>query len=220
MATALLKPGRKRGVNPARLNSAQRAFAEEYLSNGMVGPAAYLKAYPNCKSRKAARSKAYQLLRNPKVRGYIEKKLADAEDYELRQAELKGKMNRIDRFNLMHEAARVENGFLEVSPESYERIADEIGDCVTEVEFVQTEATDSEPGSVRVRVKLMDKDKNFDRLLRYYQLLNPVDGSVNVNLNGFAQLLEEVESERKVIDAEYIERAVEEKRVADYCHPS
>ena len=188
-----------------KLPASQVKFAREYVANGMVGPSAYMTAFPNCKSRKAARSKAWTLLHKPVIRRYIQQLIREEDDYETRRAELKAKMNRIDRFNLLLASCDVKDGMVVVAANDFDCIADEIGDCVVKFKAEMVEATETSPARTVVMIELMDKDKNFDRLREYYDLRG--SNTINLKVSGGpsnADLLEEAELERNVIDAEFI----------------
>ncbi len=54
------------------LSSLQRKFCEEYVNNGSNGTQAYLIAYKSCKKEETAMASASRLLRNVKVKEYIQ----------------------------------------------------------------------------------------------------------------------------------------------------
>ncbi len=54
------------------LSSSQRKFCEEYVNNGSNGTQAYLTAYKSCKKETTAMVNASRLLRNAKVKEYIQ----------------------------------------------------------------------------------------------------------------------------------------------------
>lgn len=60
-----------------KLTQKQKAFADEYLA-GKSQTQAYKSAYSTDMSDDVAAVCASQLLRNPKVKGYVEKRMADA----------------------------------------------------------------------------------------------------------------------------------------------
>lgn len=60
-------PKRKPPLPPDRA-----AFVRLYIANGGNGTRAYLAAYPNCKSLKAAASNAYKLLRSAEIQAAID----------------------------------------------------------------------------------------------------------------------------------------------------
>jgi phage terminase small subunit len=62
----------KRGVIMAGLSSVQQAFCQEYVNNGSNGTQAYMKAYKTCKKESTAMASASRLLRNVKVKEYID----------------------------------------------------------------------------------------------------------------------------------------------------
>ena len=54
------------------LSNQQRKFCEEYVNNENNGTQAYFKAYKSCKKDETAMVNASRLLRNAKVKQYIE----------------------------------------------------------------------------------------------------------------------------------------------------
>ena len=67
------------------MNNNQRTFAQEYVKNGNNGTRAYMKAYPDC-TYETAMANASDLLRNTKVKEYIEKLQAEIEDEAIMSA--------------------------------------------------------------------------------------------------------------------------------------
>ncbi len=63
-----------RRTNPFNLTDKQVRFVEFYVtSRDLIAAEAYRKAYPNCKSKAAARASASRLLRtNPAINAYIQ----------------------------------------------------------------------------------------------------------------------------------------------------
>lgn len=63
-----------RRTNPFNLTDKQLRFVNFYLTSGdLIAAKAYRKAYPNCKSKAAARASASRLLRtNPNINLYIQ----------------------------------------------------------------------------------------------------------------------------------------------------
>lgn len=66
----------RKGWDTDGLTLKQKKFADEYIISGNATEA-YKKAYPNVKSDKAAMAGASRLLRNVKVKTYIENRLAE-----------------------------------------------------------------------------------------------------------------------------------------------
>lgn len=67
------------------MNNNQRTFAQEYVKNGNNGTKAYMKAYPDC-TYETAMANASDLLRNTKVKEYIESLQAEIEDKAIMSA--------------------------------------------------------------------------------------------------------------------------------------
>lgn len=171
--------GRKRGTDPNKLNSRHKGFADEWIANGMNGSAAASKmGFSN------PAVMANRLLNNPKVRSYLEKKLSDiTENRTIRVAQLLNKMRRISEFNLMRAASTGASGYITISAKDYERVSDEIGDCITEVE---TETTEDRDGNVksRIRIKIMSKERMHELEMKYYGMLtDKVDTTHKVQLD-------------------------------------
>lgn len=152
----------------------QKEWCEEFLASGMNGQHACEKiGYQTNWRQQTAR-----LLSQPLVKAYIQRELFIIQEARwIRRQQLLDKMERLNDFNLMNVVTRGAGGWLEVSVDDYERVAQEIGDCVTEVEV-------KDNGSVRI--KLMDKDKMFDRELKYHGVIDldgKPTGNVNVQVN-------------------------------------
>lgn len=62
------------------LSNNQKLFCQEYVRLGMNGTQAYMKVYKNCKKEETAMAGASRLLRNVKVKEYIEKLQSKVED--------------------------------------------------------------------------------------------------------------------------------------------
>jgi len=153
------------------MSTRQRMFCEEFLANGLDGAKA---AAATGYREEGAGRQARKLLSIPIVKAHIETELRVVRDqYWLRREQLLEKMRRLNDFNLMTVVSRSGAGWLEINVNDYDRVAAQIGDCVTEVEV-------KDNGSVRI--KLMDKDRNFDRELKYHGVMD-LDGNVNVQIN-------------------------------------
>ena len=69
-----------------KLTDKQRIFASEYLID-FNATRAYMKAYPNVKKDKTAKSAASRLLNNVNIRNYIDEKMEKIEDKNIAKAE-------------------------------------------------------------------------------------------------------------------------------------
>jgi len=69
-----------------RLTEKQRIFCIEYLKD-LNGTRAYKVAYPHVKNDNTAAAAASRLLRNVKIKSYIDKKLKEIEDKKIAKAE-------------------------------------------------------------------------------------------------------------------------------------
>jgi len=185
------------------MSTRYRQWCDEFLANGLDGRAACIKLGYQGEPRRQARI----ILKVPIVKAYIEQELKLVrEQHWVRREQLLEKMRRLNDFNLMRVATRSGSGWVEVNVDDYERVADEIGDCVTEVEI-------RDNGSVRI--KLMDKDRNFDRELKYHGVMD-MDGNVNVQINNdnrqvagidWDQMCEPPRAEDDVIEARIVDAA-------------
>lgn len=63
-----------------KLTKNQQLFCQEYLKLGMNGTEAYLNVYKNCKKEETAMASASRLLRNVKVKEYIEELQSKVEE--------------------------------------------------------------------------------------------------------------------------------------------
>lgn len=75
------------------MNDKQKAFAEEYLTNGYNATRAYLSAYPNIKIE-TAEVNGHKLLRNTKIKVFLDEKKA-----ELSNSKLITRLEMLDRLN-------------------------------------------------------------------------------------------------------------------------
>ena len=62
------------------LSNNQKLFCQEYLKLGMNGTQAYLNVYKTCKKEETAMASASRLLRNVKVKEYIEELQSKVEE--------------------------------------------------------------------------------------------------------------------------------------------
>lgn len=62
------------------LSNQQKLFCQKYLELGMNGTQAYLSVYKNCKKEETAMTNASRLLRNAKVKEYIEELQSKVEE--------------------------------------------------------------------------------------------------------------------------------------------
>src|SRR5690606_5680585 len=122
-----------------------RQWIDTFLSSGLNAAA----ANKVCGYKSAPHHQLEYILENQVTRAYLEHELAlIRQQHWIRREQLLAKMRRLNDFNLMNIASRSSSGWLEINQDDYERVAEEIGDCVTELE-IKDDGT--------VRIKLMDK---------------------------------------------------------------
>lgn len=68
------------------MNEKQKLFADEYIKT-LNGRESYKRAYKNCKSDNAIDVNASKLLRNTKVKAYIDKRLSEIKSHNIAEAE-------------------------------------------------------------------------------------------------------------------------------------
>lgn len=92
----------------AKLTDKQRIFANEYLVD-LNATRAYKKAYPSCKKEETAAVNGNRLLRNAKVKNYIDEQLKKIEDESIADAtEVMKYLTRVMRNELTEEVVVVE----------------------------------------------------------------------------------------------------------------
>jgi len=166
-----------------------KQYADEYLANGMNA----LKAAKSC------RYKGLGPINSSSVVEYIEEQLQNRSEHNiLRRRQIIAKLRRVVDFNLMSaiSASKRKRGFIEITPEAYDTIAEEIGDCVTEVETVTKQNGDVETSIVRI--KLMSKEKMLELEMKYLGMLverHEVDQRVTID---WEQLLAPTEQLREM----------------------
>lgn len=98
------------------MNEKQKAFADEYLIT-LNARESYKKFYKNCKSDSVVDTNASNLLRNPKVKVYIDQRLKEIDSKKIAQAEeVLSYLTKVMRGQTVEETVIVEgvgNGFSE-----------------------------------------------------------------------------------------------------------
>lgn len=101
----------------------QKLFCDEYLSNGMNATQAYLKTYKNVKNTNTAAANASALLRNPKVREYLDVALAKIHDEKTMDArEVMERLTAIGREQTTDELLTMDGEIKEVKSRTQDRI--------------------------------------------------------------------------------------------------
>lgn len=204
MASKGLRPGRKKGVNRDRLTTQQQVFVDEYLANGMNAMAAATVAKYG-----TPRTKAGKLLKDPKIRAYLERELTILQEQQfLRRAQLVDKMQRLNDFNLMKYARNSNGKSLIFDEKHYDEIADLIGDCVTKVKVVE-EVDKAGVERKWIEIELMPKMDMFKLECQYLGMLaERKDITVTAGEGLLHTLLERVEGTSPVITDDVIEGRV------------
>lgn len=227
MSSNLVKPGRKR-LSSQKLNPLQIQFCEHYVSNGMKGAeAARAAGYKPSNAAQVARN----LLATPKVAAYVSKRLTEiGDELSLKRHELLAIMRKVLQFNLMKYSRGKGSSHgkfsILIDEEYYDEIAEIIGDCVTKVTVQEKEETLENGETItsrKISIELMSKDRMFELAMRYAGMIKDEKGPTGVQVNIASggvlnRLLDVIEGEEEevakrramVVDAEFIERTVEE----------
>lgn len=101
----------------------QKMFCDEYLANGLNATQAYLTVYKNVKNKASAAEMASRLLRNVKVREYIDVALAKIHDEKTMDAkEIMERLTAIGREQTTDELLTMEGAVMEVKSRTQDRI--------------------------------------------------------------------------------------------------
>jgi phage terminase small subunit len=184
----ILNKRRIRGTKSSDLSDKQRLLADAYLANG-------------CNATKAAKEAGYKnpgimgprILQKPAVKKYLQaqgNKLIT--EKELRAEDIIRQLTRILTFNVMKAfKSGGGGGFMEVTEEQYDIIAEAIGDCVTEVktvvkgkEIITKDGDLIQEKETKFLLKLMSKERAIEIMAKYFGLLiDKVDTQQTVNIN-------------------------------------
>jgi phage terminase small subunit len=81
-----------------KLNIKHKAFADEYLSNGMIGYKAYMSVYKSVKKEETAKASASRLLTNVNINDYIDAQQAKtSKKLELKREDIVLSLSRLDQ---------------------------------------------------------------------------------------------------------------------------
>lgn len=157
----------------ATLTDKQEKFTEEYLTD-LNATRAYKAAYPNCKSDETAAAAGARLLRNVKVKEYIEQKLTEIASERI--ADTKEVM---EYLTAVMRREHKEYVVVTLKEEDTKYVPDENG--TMRKQTVKTEV----PKVVEIPAKLSDANKAAELLGKRYGLFTDkvkVEGSVGVEI--------------------------------------
>ncbi|MFR7638589.1 MAG: terminase small subunit [Allobaculum sp.] len=101
----------------------QKLFCEEYLANGLNATQAYLKVYKNVKNKASAAEMASRLLRNVKVREFLDVALAKIHDENTMDAkEVMERLTAIGREETTDQLLTMDGDVKEVKSKTQDRI--------------------------------------------------------------------------------------------------
>ncbi len=150
----------------AELNNRQRKFCSEYIYDWNMTKA-YRKAYPECKTDNAASTSAFELLKNPKIKDYIEEIQADIE----KQVGISRQMVLDEHMKLgFSSIAHLHNTW--ISRKDFEDLTDDEKDCIQEIDTKIKFEVHKDPvleckivvEVEYIKVKLYDKQKSLDAI--------------------------------------------------------
>lgn len=152
---------------PNELNDNQKAFCNGYIFD-WNGTRAYMAAYPNS-SEAAAGVSAHELLKNPKIKAYIEDIQKDLEKIAgISRLKVIGEHQKLAFSSIAH----LHNTWIE--RKEFEKLTDDQKTSIAEIQ-TQTrtemkfnpESEEQEPVQVDfVKIKLYDKQKSLDSISR------------------------------------------------------
>lgn len=177
------------------LSNNQKLFCQEYLKLGMNGTQAYLNVYKTCKKEETAMSSASRLLRNVKVKEYIEELQSKVEEKAVVTIE-----DIVNELSVIAFGDRTEIAKVETEPV----VDEETG----KVKYHRThlDITDTEKLSVNAKkivsgyklttagisVETCDKMKALELLGKYLGMFKDEAPTINNNIvNPYANLSEE-----------------------------
>lgn len=177
------------------LSNNQKLFCQEYLKLGMNGTQAYLNVYKTCKKEETAMASASRLLRNVKVKEYIEELQSKVEEKAVVTIE-----DIVNELSVIAFGDRTEIAKVETEP-----VADEE---TGKVKYHRThlDITDTEKLSVNAKkivsgyklttagisVETCDKMKALELLGKYLGMFKDEAPTINNNIvNPYANLSEE-----------------------------
>lgn len=177
------------------LSNNQKLFCQEYLKLGMNGTQAYLNVYKTCKKEETAMASASRLLRNVKVKEYIEELQSKVEEKAVVTIE-----DIVNELSVIAFGDRTEIAKVETEPV----VDEETG----KVKYYRThlDITDTEKLSVNAKkivsgyklttagisVETCDKMKALELLGKYLGMFKDEAPTINNNIvNPYANLSEE-----------------------------
>ena len=177
------------------LSNNQKLFCQEYLKLGMNGTQAYLNVYKTCKKEETAMASASRLLRNAKVKEYIEKLQSKVEEKAVVTIE-----DIVNELSVIAFGDRTEIAKVETEPVKDEETG--------QVKYHRThlDITDTDKLSVNAKkiisgykmttagisVETCDKMKALELLGKYLGMFKDDSPTINNNIiNPYANLSEE-----------------------------
>lgn len=170
------------------LTPKQKAFCDEYMID-MNATRAYKKVYKTCKSDTTAGQNGSRLLKNAKVKAYLDKKLKKrADKAEIRSEDTIREINNLAKADItdIMKLVRERSGRLKLHIEDFNNLPKEVTCAIQSIKQLKD-------GSVEI--KLYDKTKALDMLSKIQGLYDEqqkveVVTEVNVN-NPYANLTQD-----------------------------
>lgn len=166
------------------LNENNRHFCHEYVRNGWIKVSAYLTAYPTTKYQAAAAS-AHNLLKNTKIRQYIEYIKTDYEKIcKVSKAKQIHTLTKIAYSSMIH----YHNSWIELK--DFENLTEEQQDAI---ESTETKTIYTETGTeiVVVKIKLYDKLRAIESINKMMGYNEPekheVKAESTISIDGFTK---------------------------------
>lgn len=177
------------------LSNQQKLFCQKYLELGMNGTQAYLSVYKNCKKEETAMAGASRLLRNVKVKEYIEELQSKVEEKAIVTIEDIVKELSVIAFGDRTELAKVSNEEI-VDPETKKVVAVKYHLDITDTDKLSDKAKKIINGykvtQAGISVESCDKMKALELLGKYLGMFKDEAPTINNNIvNPYANLSDE-----------------------------
>lgn len=177
------------------LSNQQKLFCQEYLKLGMNGTQAYLNVYKTCKKEETAMASASRLLRNVKVKEYIEELQSKVEEKAVVTIE-----NIVKELSVIAFGDRTEIAKVETEPIKDEETG-QIKYYRTNLDITNTDKLSINSkkliagykrNAVGISVETYDKMKALELLGKYLGMFKDEAPTINNNIvNPYANLSEE-----------------------------
>lgn len=162
-------------------NRKHKRFADLYLKDPeRIGRRAYKKVYPTVKNNATADVNASRLLKNAKVREYIDSiEMKTTKEVELSVSWVKEKLKRFSEAKIT-DYFTIKKGFIEVK--DFNKIPPEIIDCIQEIQQTKD----------GIKIKLVDKKSSVTDIGKVFGMFTD-----NIHLTGlsFAEALKKRKEE-------------------------